>query len=578
MANFLLISLLFQLSISKVIINHNVQSKIHSPLLIKPLEDLPGSLFWGNVNGTNFLTVSRNQHIPEYCGSCWAFAATSALSDRFKIIRNAQWPDINISPQVLVSCDKTDYGCEGGYPVVAYEYIYNNGITDETCEVYQARGYTNGLDCTSFFPCYTCDPDGTCLVPDSYLQYNVTGFEKVFGVSQMVNALQSGPIVCLIDATTAFHAYTGGIFNDTTNSTELNHAISIVGYGVENGVDFWIGRNSWGTYWGEKGFFRIVKGTDNLGIEEDCVYANADPNIRRVSSSKLSQITSAKFLEDQAPKGTYGRVPKSQFKNGEVITKPRAQDIITAVPASWDWRNISGVNYLSWTRNQHVPVYCGSCWAHGPTSALADRINILTNNSFPQLSLSPQVIINCNAGGSCDGGDPSGVYEFGHKHGIPDDTCQQYIAKDPLIADCTAIQVCETCIPPSPAAGKHSNCSAVANPKRWFVGDYGSVAGANSMKAQIYAHGPIGCGMSVTSKFEAYTGGIFSEAVLFPQINHEISIVGWGISNGVEYWVGRNSWGTAWGINGFFYMKMYRDNLAIETDCDWGIPDLSRLD
>ena len=261
---------------------------------------------------------------------------------------------------------------------------------------------------------------------------------------------------------------------------------------------------------------------------------------------------------------------------GERITSPRASEVVEAVPTAWDWRNVSGVNYLSWTRNQHVPVYCGSCWAHGPTSALADRINILTNNSFPQLSLSPQVILNCHAGGSCNGGDPSGVYAFGHKHGIPDDTCQQYIAKDPLVPDCSAVLVCETCIPPSPSVGSHSNCSAVGKPKLWYVGDYGSVAGASAMKAEIYKNGPIGCGIDATSKFEAYTGGIYSEAVLRPQINHEISVVGWGVQGGVEYWIGRNSWGTAWGINGFFYMQMYRDNLLIETDCDWGIPDLTR--
>ena len=246
------------------------------------------------------------------------------------------------------------------------------------------------------------------------------------------------------------------------------------------------------------------------------------------------------------------------------------------MPNAWDWRNISGVNYLSWTRNQHVPVYCGACWAHGPTSALADRIAILTNNSFPQLSLSPQVIINCNAGGSCDGGDSYGVYTFGKRHGIPDDTCQQYVAKNPTVAACTPIQVCETCTPPVPGTGEKGNCSAVANPKLWYVSTYGHVSGAASMKAEIYKNGPISCAIDATEKFEQYTGGIFSQALLFPQTNHEISVVGWGVSNGTEYWIGRNSWGTAWGINGFFYIQMYKDNLDIETDCDWGIPDLSR--
>lgn len=75
------------------------------------------------------------------------------------------------------------------------------------------------------------------------------------------------------EVTPEFRNYTGGIFVDKNNKTDLNHAISIVGWGVENGVKYWIGRNSWGTYWGEKGLFRIIKGVNNLGIELDCAWA-----------------------------------------------------------------------------------------------------------------------------------------------------------------------------------------------------------------------------------------------------------------------------------------------------------------
>lgn len=59
---------------------------------------LPENFFWGDVNGVNYLTVTKNQHIPQYCGSCWAFTATSSLSDRIKIARNATFPDILIAP------------------------------------------------------------------------------------------------------------------------------------------------------------------------------------------------------------------------------------------------------------------------------------------------------------------------------------------------------------------------------------------------------------------------------------------------------------------------------------------------
>ena len=103
---------------------------------LEPVDDLPTNFDWSNVNGTNYLTNVRNQHIPQYCGSCWAHATTSALSDRIKIARNAAWPDINISPQVLISCEKTDDGCHGGWHLHAYESMANNEITDETCSIY----------------------------------------------------------------------------------------------------------------------------------------------------------------------------------------------------------------------------------------------------------------------------------------------------------------------------------------------------------------------------------------------------------------------------------------------------------
>jgi len=91
--------------------NPNFVPLVKEPLKTIPQADLPLQFFWGNVNNTNFLTYQRNQHIPVYCGSCWAFAVTSTLSDRIKIARKAQFPDINLSPQVLISCSPNDNGC-----------------------------------------------------------------------------------------------------------------------------------------------------------------------------------------------------------------------------------------------------------------------------------------------------------------------------------------------------------------------------------------------------------------------------------------------------------------------------------
>ena len=81
----------------------------------------------------------------------------------------------------------------------------------------------------------------------------------------------NGPIACLIDATDNFEKYTGGIYSEEGSWT--NHVISILGWGVEDGKEFWIGRNSWGTYWGEQGFFRITTGEDNLLVDSGCYWA-----------------------------------------------------------------------------------------------------------------------------------------------------------------------------------------------------------------------------------------------------------------------------------------------------------------
>ena len=186
----------------------------------------------------------------------------------------------------------------------------------------------------------------------------------------------------------------------------------------------------------------------------------------------------------------------------------------------------------------------------------------------------PQVIINCNAGGTCGGGDPHGVYEYLSEQGLPDETCQAYVAAD---GACQPMGVCETC---EPGVG----CAAVSEYDRYGVSEYGDVTGsfldsvsnADAMKAELYARGPIACDISVTAKFEAYTGGIFSQQRLFSLPNHIIAVVGYGVTdNGTEYWIARNSWGTAWGEQGFARILIHRDNLGIERGCTFGVPDVS---
>ena len=115
------IILLFLISLTLCI--QNFEPKIKKPISQLSIQQLPKNHWWGNVDGVNYLTLQKNQHIPQYCGSCWSFAVTSSLSDRIKIKRKAQWPDILLAPQVLLSCDLVNHGCSGGNPPLAYKWI-----------------------------------------------------------------------------------------------------------------------------------------------------------------------------------------------------------------------------------------------------------------------------------------------------------------------------------------------------------------------------------------------------------------------------------------------------------------------
>jgi cathepsin X len=258
--------------------NNNNNNNYNNKFLT--LDQLPKQLDYRkyNNNTINYASIDRNEFQPYYCGACWAFAATSALSDRLKILRKNAFPEINLSPQVILNCDKVDLGCHGGDFGTAYEFIYQNGgIPDETCQIYEARGHDTGKSCNPIDKCRQCDDDNNiCKARITYKKWQISSHGLVNGTLAMMNEIyRNGPIACAVAEVPDLMHYKGGIIHDKTGRTSLDHAISIVGWGesAEDGTKYWIVRNQWGTWWGENGYARIIRGINNIGIESDCAWA-----------------------------------------------------------------------------------------------------------------------------------------------------------------------------------------------------------------------------------------------------------------------------------------------------------------
>lgn len=254
------------------------------------------------------------------------------------------------------------------------------------------------------------------------------------------------------------------------------------------------------------------------------------------------------------------------------------------LPSTYNWNDMNGKSYVTKSLNQHLPQYCGSCWAHGSASALADRIKIERMNkniSGPEINLSIQFILNCGSkiAGSCYGGTATGTYEFIHNYGlIPYDSCQPYVACssdskegfcENVDTTCSKENICRTCDTFTENGGK---CTAVEAFPNASISEFGVVRGANNMKIEIYNRGPIACGINANAVLD-YDGSFLDLPNKLRLIDHIVSIVGWVEHEGDQYWVIRNSWGEYWGVMGYMYLKLGENQLGIESDCAWAVPE-----
>ena len=215
--------------------------------------DLPPAVDWRKMG---VVTAVKDQG---HCGSCWAFATTANLESYFALATGELY---NLAPQQLVSCSPNSHqcggwgGCAGSTSEVAMAYVIQHGMTEEYIYPYQS---------------YWGDSNGTCYYNNSHAHgatpavMNITGYVKLpenDAQAIMQHLATTGPLAVNV-AASPWHDYEEGIFDGCSyDDVDINHVVQLVGYGSENGEDFWLVRNSWTPRWGEKGYIRLKRNAE----------------------------------------------------------------------------------------------------------------------------------------------------------------------------------------------------------------------------------------------------------------------------------------------------------------------------
>jgi len=219
------------------------------------------------------------------CGSCWAFGAVEAMSDRICIASKGA-VQVEISAEDLVSCcglfQLCGMGCNGGWPSGAWRFFDKTGLVSgglfhgDGCRPYSIAScehHVNGTlpPCSGSVKTPKCTKECQSGYTGSYADDKHFG-NKAYSVAKDVEQIQTeimtnGPVEGTITVYDDFPNYKSGVYQHHSSSALGGHAIKVLGWGVEDGTPYWLVANSWNSEWGDKGYFKILRGSNECGIE-----------------------------------------------------------------------------------------------------------------------------------------------------------------------------------------------------------------------------------------------------------------------------------------------------------------------
>merc|ERR1712059_74450 len=316
------------------------------------------------------------------CGSCWAFGSVDSFQDRACI---ATGKDIRYSPEDTAFCSNAGMGCNGGNS--AWNWFQSSGVVTggdyfdvgkgDTCLPYSLKPCAHHAPGSSKYqPC----PSGEYPSPRCKRECSESGYAKSYqtdkvkassaysvrGVSKIQSDLMTnGPLYVAFTVYSDFPTYKSGVYKHHSSQALGGHAVELIGWGTENGQDYWLIKNSWNEQWGDHGTFKIARGSNECGIESSVsggTISGAWEDIVADVNSRNTTWTAAvpeKFESVEEVKSYLGAF----LPGDEQYTEPAVKEIETnqEVPTSFDartkWSQCGGISKI---RDQSA---CGSCWA-----------------------------------------------------------------------------------------------------------------------------------------------------------------------------------------------------------------------
>ncbi|GAM26244.1 hypothetical protein SAMD00019534_094190 [Acytostelium subglobosum LB1] len=230
---------------------------------------------------------------------------------------------------------------------------------------------------------------------------------------------------------------------------------------------------------------------------------------------------------------------------------PEGPAVVADIPAAFDARtNWPGCIHAVLNQGQ-----CGSCWAFGASESLSDRFCIASKGAI-NVTLSPQALVSCDTvlNQGCNGGIPQAAWEYMEAKGLPTYDCFPYTSG----ANGTEPPCQKTC--------SDGSTYTLYKAKTLTLQTMNSVS---AIQANLVAYGSIEGSMDVYDDFMTYTSGVYVQSPTAKYLGgHAIKIIGWGHddASNLDYWIVQNSWGTDWGMDGFFWIERGVNMCGIDRD------------